>query len=256
MKSSLNVVDIAWAFQKIVNDVAQQRQRRVVVLLAATTLTAWRPEAFQDARLNRIYLRMKNLIDLGAVVVVPSGDYAQRSSFADTVPAVFASSFMLGHKQLPLIVAGAVDNSGAEASWSQSTINGMVWAPGVKVTCTKRGWHLRSTETGTSVSAGMVRGVPLQTQSIDNADFIVKVAGLAAYFLGMKNPPFAIGGQDTSYNLIQYLQTSASWARPSGKRRVIWNRLDGSLDGSLIPLLNTSAAVGDDYTASVAQERI
>ena len=161
MKSSLDLVDIAWAFQQIVNDVAQLRSRRVVVLLAATTIEAWRPEAFQDARFSRLYLRMKNLIELGAVIVVPAGDYAQRSFFADTVPAVFASpSKIPGQQALPLLVAGAVDNKGAEAPWSQNTLtDSMVWAPGVKVACTKKGWNLRSTETGTSISAGMVRRV-------------------------------------------------------------------------------------------------
>ena len=158
VKSSLDLVDIAWAFQQIVNEVAQLRNRRVVVLLAATTMEAWRPEAFQDARFSRLYFRMRNLIELGAVVVVPAGDFGQRSFFADTVPAVFASPSKLpGQRAIPLLVAGAVDNRGAQAPWSQSTVtNGMVWAPGVKVSCTKKGWGLRSTETGSSISAAMV----------------------------------------------------------------------------------------------------
>ena len=161
VKSTLDLADIAWAFQEILNDVAKLQNRRVVVLLAATTIAAWRPEAFQDARFSRLYLRMKNLIELGAVVVVPAGDYGQRSFFADTVPAVFASpSKIPGQQALPLLVAGTVDNKGAEAQWSQNTLtDGMVWAPGVKVSCTKKGWSLRSTETGTSISAGMVRRV-------------------------------------------------------------------------------------------------
>ena len=159
VKSTLDLADIVWAFQEILNDVAKLQNRRVVVLLAATTIAAWRPEAFQDARFSRLYLRMKNLIELGAVVVVPAGDYGQRSFFADTVPAVFASpSKIPGQQALPLLVAGAVDNKGAEAPWSQNTLtDGMVWAPGVKVSCTKKGWSLRPTETGTSISAGMVR---------------------------------------------------------------------------------------------------
>ena len=160
MKSSLYVLDIVWAFQQIVNDIAKQRGRRVVVLLAATTITAWRSEAFQDARVNRLYLRMENLIELGAVVVVPAGDYGRRSVVADTVPAVFAApSRISSRRPLPLLVVGAVDNRGAEPSWSQNTLTGMVWAPGVKVSCTKKGWNFRSTETGTSISAGMVCGI-------------------------------------------------------------------------------------------------
>ena len=62
----------------------------------------------------------------------------------------------------------------------------------------------------------------------------------------MKNPPFAVGGPDTSKNLVNYLQTSASWARIYGKRKVIWNGLDGSsersLHGNLQSLVNISAA--------------
>ena len=100
---------------------------------------------------------MENLISLGAVVVVPSGNYGKRNFHVDTVPAVFASpSSVPGRQPLPLIVAGTVDNRGAEVSWSQSLTN-MVWAPGVGVACTKRGWKFHSTETGTSFSAGMVR---------------------------------------------------------------------------------------------------
>lgn len=158
VKSSLNLVDTAWAFQEIVNVVAKQKSKRVVVLLAATTKTPWSPESFQDARFSRLYQRMDDLIKLGAVIVVPSGDFGQRSFFADTVPAVFASpSRIRGRQPLPLIVAGAVDSKGTEAPWSQSTLTGMIWAPGVKVTCTKRGWSIRPTGTGTSFSAGMVR---------------------------------------------------------------------------------------------------
>lgn len=89
---------------------------------------------------------------------------------------------------------------------------------------------------------------------------ILQVAGLAAYFLGMKFPPFATGGPDTAENMIDYLQNSASWARIPGKRKVVWNRLDGSLDedddgaqsdGSRrLSLTNVSAAVG-----ALAQEK-
>ena len=104
---------------------------------------------------------MKDLISLGAVIVVPSGSYGQRSFFADTVPAIFTAPAKIpGEQPLPLIVAGAVDNSGAEAPWSQHTLTAnMVYAPGVKVACAKRGWNIRPTESGTSFSAGMVRNV-------------------------------------------------------------------------------------------------
>lgn len=162
VKSSLNLVDIAWAFQQIVNSVAKQKSNRVVVLLAATTRTAWQSEMFQDARISRLYLRMENLINLGAVVVVPSGNHARRNRIVDTVPAVFASPAKIpGRPALPLIVAGTVDNQGAEASWSQTSPAAMIWAPGVKVACTKRGWRFRPTETGTSFSAGMVCNLSL-----------------------------------------------------------------------------------------------
>lgn len=76
----------------------------------------------------------------------------------------------------------------------------------------------------------------------------------------MKYPPFAIGGPDTSENMIDYLQSSASWARLAGKRKVIWNRLDGSLDekfdGSPLVLSNVSAVVGGHSTPGVAQEKV
>ena len=105
---------------------------------------------------------MESLINLGAVVVVPSGNHGERNPFVDTVPAVFASPAEIPDRpSLPLIVAGAVDNNGALPLWSQSSLAAMAWAPGVKVVCTKRGWSSRSTETGTSFSAGMVCKVSL-----------------------------------------------------------------------------------------------
>ena len=160
IKSTLSLVDITWAFQRIVNIAAKQKNGRIVVLLAATTKAPWRSQLFRDARFSRLFLRMENLINLGAVIVVPAGNYGERNSFADTVPAVFASpSRVPGRRSLPLIVAGAVDNTGRETSWSQITQNGMIWAPGVKVACTKRGWKFRPTDTGTTFSAGMVRKI-------------------------------------------------------------------------------------------------
>ena len=160
VKSSLSVVDIAWAFQQVVNAAAKQKSSRIVVLLGATTKAPWSGEMFQDARFSRLYLRMENLITLGAVVVVPAGDYGQRRSLVDTVPAVFAApSGVPGRPSLPLVIAGAVDNRGVGASWSQTSLGAMTWAPGVNVACTKRGWNFRPTETGTSFSAGMVRSL-------------------------------------------------------------------------------------------------
>lgn len=162
VKSTLDLIDIAWAFQRIVNIAAKQKGGRVVVLLAATTKTPLRTPMFQDARFSRLFLRMENLISLGAVIVVPSGNYGERSFFADTVPAVFASpSKVPGRQPLPLIVAGAVDNGGAEASFSQTVLSGTILAPGVKVACTKRGWKFRPSDTGTSFSAAMVRPICL-----------------------------------------------------------------------------------------------
>ena len=241
VKSSLNLVDIVWAFQKIVNSVATQKGRQVVVLLAATTKLPWRPPMLQDSRFNRLYLRMENLISLGAVVVVPVGSYGDRSYLADTVPAVFASPSKIPRRSpLPLIVVGAVDNKATPASWSQTMPvdrGDMIRAPGVKVACTKRGLSFRPTGTGTSFSAGMVRNrLPRIFSAMVSVDVCVQVAGLAAYFLGMKTPPFPVGGPDTSRNLQNYLRTSASWARPSGASKVVWNRLDGSL----VPLSNAS----------------
>ena len=139
VKSSLNLVDIAWSFQQIVNLAAKQKSSRIVVLLAATTKTPWRSNMFQDTRFSRLYLRIQNLIDLGAVIVVPAGKYGERSSFIDPVPAILAvPSTTPGRPSLPLIVAGTVDNRGVEASWSQYANIDMIWAPGITVSCAKK----------------------------------------------------------------------------------------------------------------------
>ena len=74
-----------------------------------------------------------------------------------------------------------------------------------------------------------------------------QVAGLAAYILGMKTPPFPTGGQDTSRNLMNYILKSASWDRSRVGRKVIWNQLDGSLvslsNASNLSLTSVNASI-------------
>lgn len=59
---------------------------------------------------------MADMINIGMVVVVPSGNYAHRNKSVATLPASSANADAF-EETLPLIVAGAVDINGATADF-------------------------------------------------------------------------------------------------------------------------------------------
>ena len=208
VKSALVVSDIVWAFQAILDDIAAHPNRRAVVMLAfgsiyqANPSWTWIPQPWR-----RLKLLMGEAIMADAVIVVPSGNAKNGAErrWVDQYPGLFTNSGM-GH--LPLTLVGAVDNTGLEAYFSQESFYVKAYAPGIDVECARFGQIER--ESGTSISVGMV-------------------AGLAAYFLGFPNPPFAVGGGRTAENFNNFLQNTASWSR-QGRRdpNMIWNLQDGS----------------------------
>ena len=98
---------------------------------------------------RRLYTYMQTMIELGAVIVVPSGNMANKpghTTAIDTLPALYAA-------ELPIVVVGAVSNTGDIAPFSQGPAGVSVWAPGVDVECVAKGQDFDS---GTSYSTGMV----------------------------------------------------------------------------------------------------
>ena len=93
---------------------------------------------------------MGKLLALGATIVVPSGNYADKGRpNVDGIPAIWEDA-----QDFPIIVVGSVDNTGVIAPFSQGPNLVTIWAPGVAVQCAKRFgfWYPE----GTSASAGMV----------------------------------------------------------------------------------------------------
>lgn len=91
--------------------------------------------------------------------------------------------------RLPLTLVEAVENTGLEAYFSQESFFVKAYAPGVGVESAQSGQT--GVESGTYMSVGMV-------------------AGLAAYFLGYPNPPFAVGGGRTAENFNNFFHITAS----------------------------------------------
>ena len=223
VKSTAGHADIAWAWVKVYEDMLQHPNRKAVVLFATGTNGPYSSRSIVPQPWGFVHGFMKSIIDLDGVIVVASGNRRDKKfrSDSDTYPALFESP------QLPLIVVGAVDNSGALAGFSQGPSHVSLWAPGVLVPCTRPTLSHLSTGTGTSYSAGMV-------------------AGLAAYFLGFNWPgesPFRIGQGQTARNLRLYLQRKAWKRKLTGKPVIfngengfqgsVWNISDSSLNGSI-----------------------
>lgn len=76
---------------------------------------------------------MKSIIALNGIIVTASGNArtGRTRRNVDTLPAFFNGP------DLPLVVAGSVDNSGTLAPFSQGPDHVDIWAPGVAVTCTR-----------------------------------------------------------------------------------------------------------------------
>lgn len=234
----------------------QHPARRAVVVFASASNNLYGPTTLVPYPWLSIRETMKSIIDLNGIIVVGAGNRrdGRTRRVVDTLPALFNGP------DLPLIVAGSVDNGGILAPFSQGPDHVDTWAPGVEVSCT-RPIMAAQMGTGTSYSAGMVSlcflyplsvcslHIPTNKSSNAEADSrrTVQVAGIAAYFLGFADPPFPVRAGRTARNFKTFLGTKASWRRrPMLGPNVIWNRENGfrslSWDSgmSLPPNISTS----------------
>ena len=166
LKASLSLVDENWAFAAALDDIiAKNRQGKSVVLYPRTsvkqydiTTTRW------EANLRSIKSLIQDLFAQDVIVVTCAGNDATRrssssSSVVNTVPAVWSAS------DFPLVVAGAATTTGDFARFSRGTANpdGIVWAPGDDVWCTRgkflpdHAYPIERKASGSSFAAGMVR---------------------------------------------------------------------------------------------------
>ena len=134
-----------WAFDAIHTDIRNSPRAPAAVILFPWTTYQADPNPW-----TFIKTFFQQIFDLGGTILVPSGNNALTPGRqdVDTLPAAWESP------TFPLIVVGAVDNTGNIASFSQGPTHVTVWAPGVNVQCAKR-YGFRSAS-GTSHSTGMV----------------------------------------------------------------------------------------------------
>lgn len=222
-----NLGEILWAFSAVRTDMLNSRTAQPAVI--AFPWTAFHPDPIPWL-IIRTYFQF--IFDLGGTIIVPSGNNALTSGRqdVDTLPAQWESPVF------PLIVVGAVDNTGTIAPFSQGPTHVTVWAPGVQVQCARR-YGFR-TGSGTSHSTGMVcLQVSSQWSSFhwswnavlwrENLLTSGQVAGLAAYGLALQYVPF-VSSINTPILIKNWLSNTASWVRqPPNGPRVIWNTEQG-----------------------------
>ena len=151
IKAQCNV-DIVWAFDKAVQEVAlRDHQGKAVVVWAYNSIERYPDESKHPW--NRLKRLMQQLFELDVTIVVSAGNDKTRWTrwYVDTLPALWEGP------GFPLIVAGSVDNFGRAAAFSQGPQHVSIWAPGIDVHCAKRDTISGGRAHGTSVSAGMVK---------------------------------------------------------------------------------------------------
>ena len=206
LKVRYDVIDSLWALSTALDDITDKgRQGKSVILFPLDENTGNN----DTVPWHLIEEYMNYLFKADAVIVVPSGNNAAvpGRKQVDTLPAILESP------AFPLIVAGAVDASGKLAETSQGPNHVTTWAPGVNVSCAKKGPAGGSQlESGTACSTALV-------------------AGLVAYYLGLPSVPFPVGNGTTAQNAKDFLRSKhSSWSRVANGPPVIWNGEDGSVN--------------------------
>ena len=197
--------DLPWTFDRVLTDIKSlpQDQRAVVVFATGGRQTPRYP--WPNAK--------DSMESRNAAIVVSAGNDAlkQGNQKVDKLPAIWADV----DANFPLIIAGAVDNTGNLRPSSQGPEKVTVWAPGTDVQCAEKGGFRKAS--GTSHSAGMVSYVPLTLKKGYHTYTQNKVAGLVAY--GFSHKFFSSGGGAKTW-----LKTTGNWKRHGrGSFPVIWN---------------------------------
>ena len=151
---------VAWAFYAVDSDIKYRRQRGgqpAVVVFAGGANQDSTTYPWLDVGRS-----MEEIFSQGAAIVVSAGNQARECGRQDVdkIPATWADT----DDKFPLIVAGAVDNTGALTPFSQGPTHVTVWAPGCNVQCANRGSFRKAS--GTSPAAGMVGNPQLITEVI------------------------------------------------------------------------------------------
>ena len=149
VKSSQRLRDIFWAFSFTRDSFMDGDFKNRSVILFTASARQTRENLSYWIRIKSI---MQDMLDAGAVIVVPSGNYAQisnRSQSIDTIPAAWATP------DFPLIVVGAVNDLRHRAPFSQGPQKVTVYAPGKDVECAGSPNSLKKAS-GTSYAAAMV----------------------------------------------------------------------------------------------------
>ncbi|KAL8879296.1 MAG: hypothetical protein Q9198_003064 [Flavoplaca austrocitrina] len=166
--------EILWAFSIINTDIRNRRKDHPVVVAYA-----WTSYNVDPIPWSIIKTYFEQIFDQGGIIVVPSGNNATTPGRqdVDTLPAMWESP------AFPLIVVGAVNDTGIIPPFSQGPTHVTVWAPGVGVQCARRyGFYHRS---GTSHATGMVGFQVTMTLPGVATDVKLKVTGLSAYLLAL-----------------------------------------------------------------------
>ena len=142
------IEEIQWAFTTVLADVTGGSAiKPAVAVFSFNSYMDPDPYEWQPVR-----LAIQEIFNAGGSVTVSSGNGARagRRQLVDTLPAAWSDN------SFPLIVAGAVDDFGTPAPFSQGGGHVTTWAPGVEVQCAAKGNDLQLAN-GTSYSNGMVR---------------------------------------------------------------------------------------------------
>ncbi len=147
LKTTDRASHIRWALFTARDDImANGRRGKSVVVLAKSNSDVGKPT---DGEWPFIRSHMTDLFNMDVVVVNSGGNKANKPGRlpCDTVPQLWEAS------NFPLIVAGAVDNTGLQLPSSQRSNYLPIWAPGANVGCVKGQYTYG---TGTSFSAAVV----------------------------------------------------------------------------------------------------
>lgn len=170
MKASNYMYEELSAFENVLDDIISKgRGGRSVVVYARSS---W-PKRFHPAlplsslptSWQLVRTLMESIVAQQVSVVVGAGNDNRYSSAVDTLPATWLGQF-------PLVVVGAVTNSGNYADWTQGIVNtrdpnqATFWAPGDDIVCADgpSAPGLKH-ETGTSFAAPMV-GTPIRPKGL------------------------------------------------------------------------------------------
>ncbi|KAL8707071.1 MAG: hypothetical protein Q9225_007838, partial [Loekoesia sp. 1 TL-2023] len=214
--------------------IARRRQGKGVVLSARSSAEYIRPGAPVTLGRQQIYWIMQDLIRQDIVIVTCAGDGPRRPSRPGD-RQVRKATAVWSNQAFPIVVAGAVTNTGgyAEFSWGDNMPTYMAWAPGDGVVCASNRISLLQKGRGTAFAAGMV-------------------AGFAAYLLNNSTFPQRPGfvADDIRGNLSNRKSRPVI---PQYQPKVIWNFQDGSRDpntnaqdilaGLAVPPSNSSQSV-------------